>query len=101
LQKFGSLQKAALEIWAKCLQSANVAFFLLAGIQGKKFAKKEIPSSFEQAATYSILHSKRGSFQKLVIPARFERATFRLGGRKTVRLCVPSSALECLILLDF
>jgi hypothetical protein len=24
-----------------------VAFFLLAGIQGKKFAKKEIPSSFD------------------------------------------------------
>ena len=86
LQKFGSLQKAALEIWAKCLQSANVAFFLLAGIQGKKFAKKEIPSSFEQAATYSILHSRRGNFQKLVIPARFERATFCLGGRPSILL---------------
>ena len=57
--------------------------------------------SFEQDAVCSILLSKRGNFQKMVIPARFERATFRLGGRKTVRLCVPSSALECLILLDF
>ena len=38
---------------------------------------------------------------KLVIPAGFEPTAYRLGGRKTVRLCVPSSALECLILLDF
>ena len=30
-----------------------------------------------------------------------EPTTYCLGGRKTVRLCVPSSALECLILLDF
>ena len=95
LQKFGSLQKAALEIWAKCLQSANVAFFLLAGIQGKKFAKKEIPSSFEQAATYSILHSKRGSFQKLVIPARFERATFRLGELVSYFLSISSRSIFC------
>lgn len=46
LQKIGSPQKAALEIWAKCLQSANAAFFLLAGILGKKIAKKENPSVF-------------------------------------------------------
>jgi hypothetical protein len=38
---------------------------------------------------------------KMVIPAGFEPTACRLGGRKTVRLCVPSSALECLILLDF
>ena len=64
LQKFGSLQKAALEIWAKCLQSANVAFFLLAGIQGKKFAKKENPPVFRAGCGLQHLALKTGKFPK-------------------------------------
>lgn len=46
--------------------------------------------------------SKSGDFSsKLVHPARLERAAPGLGEANSVRICVPSNALECLILLDF
>lgn len=48
------------------------------------------------------MKKKRRIFlRRLARLAGFEPTACRLGGRKTVRLCVPSSALECLILLDF
>ena len=48
-----------------------------------------------------ILPEIGDSANKMVIPAGFEPTACRLGVAKTVRLGVPLSALECLILLDF
>ena len=43
---------------------------------------------------------KSGDFH-LARPAGFEPTAYRLGEANSIRICVPSNALECLILLDF
>ena len=92
LQKFGSLQKAASEIWAKCLQSANVAFFLLAGIQGKKFAKKENPPVFRAGCGLQHLALKTGKFPKNGDPGAIRTRDVPLRRTKD---CSPLRAFEC------
>lgn len=95
LQRIRSPQNAALEICAKCLQFANAAFFCQQDSKEKSSQKKKIPPSFEQDAVCSILLSKRGNFQKMVIPARFERATFCLGELVSYFLSISSRSIFC------
>lgn len=54
-------------------------------------------------ATYKAKEKCRKSFylRRLARLAGFEPTACRLGEANSVRICVPSNALECLILLDF
>ena len=65
----------------------------------KQFVSDE--QGFEKDAESSKRRSRCSFTTALARLARFERAAFRLGDEKTVRLRCPSLCRKCLILLGF
>ena len=85
---------------AKCWEAANSASSgAKSKFPGKKNLSSRCSSRVWQDARENI--SQKELLVWGLSPVGVEPTTYCLGGRKTVRLCVPSSALECLILLDF